>query len=157
MRSVLINGTHLWYAIHCSMREKRENRLRRARQNCRGGLVLLGGAALFRGRRWSGEGGSLGGRWGFYGCERVSLGKSHMWFSKKSHVVLRISTCGFLQSHMWFYPRQAQNVPKKGWERTQGRLGCDRFEGWEGQRPRRILGKGVESWAEIWYNIGSIG
>ncbi len=52
-----------------------------------------------------------------------------MWFSKKSHVVLRISTCGFLKSHMWFYPRETGNVPKRGWNRTRLAEGVDQFEG----------------------------
>ncbi len=76
-----------------------------------------------------GEGVSLGGRRGFDGCEWGSLGKSHMWFSKKSHVVLRISTCGFLKSHMWFFPREAGNVPKGGRNRTRLSEGVDQFEG----------------------------
>jgi hypothetical protein len=93
-----------------------------------GRVCFTGGAAVFQGRKWSGEGVSLGGRRGFYGCERVSLGKNHMWFSKKSHVVLRIFTCGFSKSHMWFYPRQAGIVPKKGWNATMKSALGDHFD-----------------------------
>jgi hypothetical protein len=112
----------------CSMVKKKYKGLRRPRQKCRGELILLGCAAVFQGRRWSGEGVSLGGRRGFYGCERVSLGKNHAWFSKKSHVVLRISTRGFLKSHAWFFPRDAWNVPKKAKNQTIFTVGCDQFQ-----------------------------
>ena len=66
---------------------------------------------------------------GFYGRERVSLGKRYMMFFKKQHVGFKKATCCFLQNIMLVYPRQAQNVPKKGWNRTIFAGGGDFFLG----------------------------
>ena len=65
---------------------------------------------------------------GFYGGERVSLGKRYMMFFKKQHVGFKKATCCFSQNIMLVYPSEAQIVPKKGRNRTRLTEGVDQFE-----------------------------
>ena len=99
-RRGLTSGVGTWYTMYCFMREKRENRLRRPRQNCRGGLVLLGDRNYLGARDWAWEGISLGGRRGFYGCEMGHKRFSHMSEIKFAHVRLTFCTCANYKSDM---------------------------------------------------------
>ena len=71
----------------------------------------------------------MGGERGFYGCERVSLGKSHRRFFKKPPVEILKTTGDFFENHRWFYLAGSGIVPKKGWDWTKESQGRDQFEG----------------------------
>ena len=100
--------------------------MRGARQFCR--AFLLSSAAVLA-LKMVGRGVSLGGRRGFYGCERVSLGKSHWRFFKKPPVEILKTTGDFFENHWWFYLARPGIVPKKAWDWTKERQAGDHFEG----------------------------
>ena len=90
----------------------------KARQKCRGSL-----------ENWAGEGISLGGRKGFYGCDKGFLRESTAVLFKNHRGTLIKPPRYFLQSTAVVYLSEAGIDPKEGRDRPKGRPRSNLFLG----------------------------